>query len=116
MGDIRQQDIAWIEFPYSDMRESKFRPAVVVSNNSYNKNNPDVVVCAVTSKLDAKDYTILIDESNIITGKLPVKSKIRADKIMQIEKKLIAKSFAHLDDKTFDSLTEEIRKLIKRPK
>ncbi len=114
MDEIRQQDIVWVRFPYSDMKEWKFRPAVVISNNKYNKKSPDVVACAITSKLEEKDYTILIDESNITTGRLPVKSRIRADKIVHIEKQLIPKSFAQVNNKTFDMLTEEIKKLIKR--
>lgn len=115
MDEIKQQDIVWIIFPYSDMQETKFRPAVVVSNNNYNKNNPDIVACAVTSKLREREYSILLDKSNLASGNLPLKSRIRADKIMQIEKSLVAKSFAHLNDKTFDSLIREIKKLIKRP-
>ena len=114
MSEVRQQDIVWIRFPYSDMKEGKFRPAIVVSNEKYNKNRLDVIACAVTSKLDEKDYTILIDQSNMSSGKLPLKSRIRADKIMQIEKKLVEKPFARLDDKTFDLLADEIKKLISR--
>ncbi len=115
-GMAKQQDIIWVRFPYSDFEEAKFRPAVVVSNNDYNKENPDVAACAITSNLDEKDYSILIDESNIAEGKLPLKSKIRADKIMQIEKTIISKAFARLDDKTFDLTIVEIMKLVKRGK
>lgn len=114
MSEFGQQDIVWIRFPYSDMKEGKFRPAVIVSSEKYNKNSLDVVACAVTSKLDNKDYTVLIDQSNISSGKLTLKSRIRADKIMQVEKKLIEKSFSRLNDETFDALTDEIKKLISR--
>ena len=116
MGEARQQDIVWVRFPYSDMKESKFRPAVVVSNDDYNKKNPDVVACAITSKLDGMDYSILMDESNISSGKMPLKSRIRADKIILIDKALVAKAFARLDNRTFDSLTYEISRLVKRKK
>lgn|SRR3989338_6699558 len=116
MSDAKQQDIIWVKFPYSNIGEAKFRPAVVVSNNDYNKNNMDVVACAITSKLDEREYSILIDGKNMQNGKLVLKSRIRADKIMQIEKSLIAKAFARLDDKTFDLLNAEIMKLLKRAK
>jgi len=116
MGETKQQDIVWVRFPYSDMKESKFRPAVVVSNDSYNKKNMDVVACAVTSKLDDREYSILLDESNISSGKMPLKSRIRADKIILIDKLLVAKTFARLDNRTFDLLTYEISRLVKRKK
>lgn len=111
-----QQDIVWVRFPYSDLSEGKFRPALVVSNDQYNKKGSDVVACAVTSKLDEKEYSILIDESDIANGKLPMKSRIRSDKIMQIEQSLIAGAFARLDDAAFDRITGEIMKLVKRGK
>lgn len=114
MSQIRQQDIVWVRFPYSDMREVKFRPAVVVSNNSYNRKHNDVIACAITSRLEEKEYGIPIDESKIASGKMPLKSMIRVDKIMQIEATLIARMFARLDNKSFDLLTERIMRLVKR--
>lgn len=111
---MNQQDLVWVRLPFSSLRESKVRPAVIVSNNEYNKKSQDVIVCAITSRLDGKG--ILIDSGNLSSGNLPVKSRIRADKIMQIEKNLIIKPFARLDNKTFDMLIDEIMKLLQRGK
>lgn len=111
---MNQQDIVWVRLPFSSLEESKVRPVVVVSNNEYNNKNQDVVVCAITSNLEKKDYTIIVDSSNLSMGKLPVKSKIRADKIMHIEKKLILNRFARLNNKTFDMLVKEIINLVQR--
>ena len=114
MKDAQQQDIVWVRFPYSDLKESKFRPALVVSCNDYNKNHLDVLVCAVTSNLGEKEHSVLIDKSNVSSGKMPVKSRIRADKIMHIENSLIAGVLAKIDNKTFDELVQEIVRLVKR--
>lgn len=111
---MNQQDLVWVKLPFTSLEESKTRPAVVVSNSDYNKKQDDVVVCAVTSKLDETPYSIFIEQKNLSTGRLPVKSKIRADKIMQVEKSLIIRSFGKLDDETFDVLIGEITNLIKR--
>lgn len=113
---MNQQDIIWVKLPFSSLEESKIRPAVVVSNNDYNKKSEDIIVCAITSKLDQKEYSVIIDSGNLSNGNLPIKSRIRADKILQIEKKLVIKSFAKLDDKTFDALVLEVTKLLKRNK
>ena len=114
MKEVQQQDIIWIRFPYSDLKESKLRPAVVVSCNRYNENYHDVVVCAVTSNLDEKEYSVFIDASNISSGKMPLKSRIRIDKIMHVEKTLIAGRLAKIDNKTFDVLVQGIMKMVKR--
>lgn len=113
---MNQQDVVWVRLPFSSLEKSKIRPAVVVSNNEYSKRSQDAIVCAITSKLEEKQYGIVIDNSNLSSGKLPIKSRIRADKILQIEKKLIIKSFAILNDKTFDELVNEIIRLVKRTK
>ncbi len=104
----------WVRLPFSSFDESKVRPAVVVSNSEYNRRSEDVIVCAITSRLEERRYSILVDSTNLSEGKLPIKSRIRADKILQIEKNLILKMFAKLDDKTFDNLVEEIMELLRR--
>ena len=114
MPELMQQDIVWVRFPFSSMEDAKFRPAVVVSNNTYNRKNSDVIVCAITSNLEPKDYSIVIDNSNLDSGKLPIKSKIRADKISLMEKKIIDKPFAKLNIKTFEMLSKEIFRLVKK--
>jgi len=48
---INQRDIILIPFPFSDLSESKIRPALVVSNNIYNSQSLDIVVTAITSNL-----------------------------------------------------------------
>lgn len=111
---MSQQDVIWVGLPFSSFKESKVRPAVIVSNDKYNKKSVDVVVCAITSNLEKMPYSLIIDNNNLSAGKMPMKSKIRADKIMQIERNLVINSFARLDNKTFDSLIEEINKLVKR--
>lgn len=111
---MNQKDIVWARLPFSSLEESKVRPAVVVSNNEYNKKNLDIIICAITSNLEKRAHAIPIDNSNISTGKLPVKSKIRADKIMQIEKKLLLNTFARLNNDTFDVLVKEINILLQR--
>jgi len=112
---MNQQDIVWVSVPFSDFIENKMRPALVISNNEYNRKNQDVIICAITSK-PRENYGIQIDSNNLSSGNLPVKSHIRADKIMQVEKTLIAGSFAKLNDKSFDKLIGEVVKLVERKK
>lgn len=113
---MKQQDLVWVKLPFSDFGESKIRPAVVVSNNSYNEQGRDVVVCVVTSKLEPRHYSIAISQENLLEGRLPLKSLIRADKILQVEKSLIEASFATVNNETFDALANEVVKLLKRGK
>lgn len=111
---MNQQDLIWVKLPFSDLRQSKVRPALVVSNNGYNKANPDIVVCAVTSKLKEGRYSILIENKDLSSGNLPIKSMVRADKILQIEKEIVIRPFAKLENKMFDNVFDKVVDLVKR--
>ena len=111
---MNQLDIIWVSLPFTDCKEAKVRPAVVVSNDEYNKSHSDIIVCAITTNLQTKEYSVIIDNENISSGNLPLKSRIRADKILQINKSLSKGTFASINQSTFKALTKEILKLISR--
>ena len=112
MPGIKQGEIVWIRFPYSDMKEVKFRPALILSNDSYNKKYNDVLICAITSNLQKREYGVVIDKSNMMRGTIPIKSVIRADKILSVEKDMVNKSFAEIDSRTFSAVVKKIMNLI----
>lgn len=111
---MNQQELVWVRLPFSNLERGKVRPAVVVSNDKYNRANQDVIVCAITSKAEKRPYGVLIDNENLSTGKLPIKSLVRADKIMPVEKALIIRQFAKLDNRTFDTVIKEISRIVQR--
>lgn len=114
--NLEQQAIVWVDVPYSNLGESKIRPAVVISNNDYNSKSSDVIICAITSNLQKTPYSILISQKDLSYGSLPIQSKIKADKIMQIEKNKISGTFAYLNNETFDLVIKEIINLISKRK
>lgn len=109
---MKQQELIWIGFPYSDFSEQKVRPALIVSNNNYNSKHEDLVICAVTTTQKQTDYSVNINQKNLSSGKLPIQSRIKADKIMQVSKKLALKAFGKLGDKKFSEVTNQVKKLI----
>src|SRR3972149_3233722 len=89
-----QRDIVLIPIPFTDLSSNKNRPVIIISNDNYNKSNPDIVVVALTSNLVFENkYSIEIDNHNLEGGKLPQKSRIRCDKIYTLSKNIVAKRF-----------------------
>jgi mRNA interferase MazF len=43
-------DVVLVSFPFTSQTKSKKRPAVIVSNRTYNAAKPDVVVMPITSR------------------------------------------------------------------
>ncbi|MBP7433866.1 type II toxin-antitoxin system PemK/MazF family toxin [bacterium] len=78
-------DVVIILFPFSDLTNSKKRPALVLSALS----GDDIIVCQITSKSVKDDYSIEIDNSDFKTGKLNQCSNIRPNKIFTADKKIV---------------------------
>lgn len=44
-------DVVLIGFPFTDLQATKKRPAVILSNETYNENRPDVILMVITSRI-----------------------------------------------------------------
>lgn len=52
MTTYKRGDIVLVPFPFSNQTATKKRPAVVVSSSLYNEKTNDIVIIAVTSKVE----------------------------------------------------------------
>jgi len=50
---LRRGDVILVPLDFTDRSGTKWRPAVVVSNDDYNARTPDVMVASITSNLTA---------------------------------------------------------------
>ncbi len=113
---MQQGDLVWVKVPFSNFEEEKIRPALIVSNDAYNASSFDVVICAITSNLEQMPYSLMISQKNLAQGELPLTSKIRVDKLFQLEKTKVLKPFAKLNNETFELVVNQIAKLVSRKK
>jgi mRNA-degrading endonuclease toxin of MazEF toxin-antitoxin module len=47
---VTQRDVVLLRFPFSNLRGSKLRPALVISNDSYNSKSEDFIAVVIRSK------------------------------------------------------------------
>lgn len=106
-----QKEIILFPCPYSDFSATKIRPAIILSNNYYNKTKEDIVVAPITTK-QKNEYSIKINHEDIMSGQIAKESYIRIDKIMPISKKLIISQIAIANDKTLNKSIKEINLLL----
>ena len=66
---LSQRDIILIPFPFSDLAGIKVRPALVISNDGYNKNSLDAVVVALTSNISPSPYKVLVTHQDLDRGR-----------------------------------------------
>jgi mRNA interferase MazF len=114
MSTYKQRDIALVPFPFSDLSASKVRPVLILSNDEYNQQSADVLVCGLTTNLTPSPYSIVIDTTDVERpGTLRHTSKIKADTIASLEQSLLIKQIARVRPAVFKQVTAEIERLIK---
>ena len=79
-SDIEQGDIVLVDFSYSDLKRSKLRPALVMSNSMYNSTSPDVVALRITSK-QKRRWAVKITNNDVENGFLEIESYVKIDSL-----------------------------------
>lgn len=105
-----QGDIVLIPVPFTDLSSEKRRPVVVVSGDHYNRTSPDIIVVAMTSNLEAAEYSFTLTTPDLSSGALKRPSKVRVDKIYTLSQGIVVKRFG----KVKPSVLEQIRYLLNR--
>ncbi|MEO6167678.1 MAG: type II toxin-antitoxin system PemK/MazF family toxin [Chitinophagales bacterium] len=78
-------DIVVLPFPFSDLSDSKRRPAFVVRDLSGN----DIILCQITSRERDTRLSISLKQSDFESGSLPHDSFIKPYRIFTADKKII---------------------------
>jgi mRNA interferase MazF len=107
----QQGDIVSVPFPFTDLSQSKLRPAIIISNNSINTTG-DVIIVMITSQSKLDGINILIDESQV-TNPLPFNSYVRCHRIVTIENHLIVKKVSEANSQLINKVIEAIKELLK---
>ena len=103
---MKKGTVILISFPFTDLRGSKVRPAIVL-----NKSELDVTVCFVTSELKWKtEYDFLVFPSE--TNGLKMKSLIRSSKIVSINSKLVIGVLGELSESEIEELNICLKNLL----
>ncbi len=110
---ISQRDIVLLSFPFSDLKTSKVRPVLVLSNDECNKKFEDFVVVPLTTNLRSRDYSVLITERNLEKGRLIVDSNIKVDRIFSVSKKLVRANIGKINMETHNKVRRMLSEIIK---
>jgi mRNA interferase MazF len=105
MGKFVKGDVVTIPFPFSDLSGSKHRPAFVVCDLP----GEDIILCQITSRAKSYPYAIPLQNSDFLTGSLPVDSFIRPNKIFTADENIVVSLAGHVIE---NKLTEVLKKII----
>ena len=107
-----QGEIVIVPFPFSDLSSIKNRPVLILSKDIDNSNSEDIITCGITSNLKDAKYSVLIDNGDLDGGEIPIKSRIKVDKLFTVKKDIIKKKIAKINKIAFDKVKEEFCNLV----
>lgn len=107
-----QKEIVLISYPFSNLERKKIRPALIISNNSFNNKSNDCLLAPLTSVIKNEPHSVLIEQKDLSFGKLIKPSRIRLDKLFVVEKNKIIFKIGVLSKQAFNKVKEGFFSLI----
>ena len=110
--NVNQKEIVLVSYPFSNFKQRKVRPALVISNDELNKKFKDCILLPITSVIKEEKYSVVINQEDLANGNLIRISRIKVDKPFCAEKNLILKKIGVLIEKSFEKVKQEFYKII----
>ena len=85
MARFVKGDIVVVPFPFSNLTQSKRRPALVIANLHGN----DIILCQITSQNVSDTYSISLTDNDLQAGSLKKASNIRPNRIFTADNRII---------------------------
>jgi len=102
-------DVVVIPFPFSDLSESKRRPACVITA----LEGDDLILCQITSRNLVDKYSIIIQDSDFLIGSLKLISNARPNRLFTADKALILYRIGRLSDTKITEITDKIVEIVR---
>ncbi|MEE4285447.1 MAG: type II toxin-antitoxin system PemK/MazF family toxin [Mariniphaga sp.] len=98
-------EVVVVPFPFSDLSESKRRPALVLADLA----GDDIILCQITSKT-VKDFnSVILKSEDFTSGNLNKTSNIRPNRIFTADKHIVIRRIGRIH---FFKINEVINKIV----
>lgn len=101
--------VVLIPFPFSDLSQSKLRPAVVLAD----AGRGDWILCQITSNAYGDDHAITLRNTDFESGSLRVTSYARPGKLFTANLDLIVRQVGTLNKDRLSQVIESIITLLR---
>jgi mRNA interferase MazF len=109
MAKFVKGDVVVVPFPFSNLSQSKRRPAIVITALEGN----DAILCQITSK-DIKDaYAISLDDTDFASGGLRQPSNIRPNRLFTADNHIILYRAGSIKKEKLLQVVEKVVDIIK---
>ena len=109
MAKFVRGDIVVVVFPFSDLTETKKRPALIVAEASPS----DFILCQITSQATKDGGAISLKNLDFHSGSLKRDSYIRSNRLFTASDKIILYKAGHLKPAKLNTVVNGIIQIIK---
>jgi len=109
MGRFVKGDVVVTPFPFSDLKSSVKRPALIVAN----LKGEDIILCQITSKEHPDPYQILLDSKDFSGGGLKINSFIKPSILFTLRDSIILYKKGKINKNKIKEVEDKICKIIK---
>ena len=111
MERLVRGDVVVLPFPFSDLSQSKKRPAFVVAP----LQGDDVILCQITTVAHSDLYSALLEEKDFVTGSLKQPSYIRPTRLFTSDIRIIIKRVGSVHQNKIEEVIKKIIMIITGP-
>lgn len=108
-------DVVLVPFPFTNLSAVKERPALVISNSTFNRIQEDIILLAITSnpRMDKSEkHVYSLKENECKLGGLFLPSFVKTTKIITIDQRLIRKRIGRFPNQTTQIVISKIKRII----
>lgn len=109
---FEQGEIVLVPVPFTNLRASKKRPVLVLSNTSYNSKSRDFLCCGITSNKNNVRHSVLIENKDLLSGSLPKPSRVKFNTVFTLEKSIVIGSFGNVRADIMERVKKELFALL----
>lgn len=102
-------DVVVLNFPFSNLADSKKRPALVVAS----LHGTDRIVCQITTNAIIDDYSITLDSRDFVHGSLSRPSVIRPNKIFTADESILLYRAGKLKESKIREVEDRLVRMLK---
>lgn len=106
-----QGDIVVVDFPFTDVSQTKKRPALVLSNRTINQTG-DYLLVMITSQVKYDGFSLPITSVDYVHDPLPLTSYVRFYKVFLLNESLILHRYSAVTASFRQTVADALAKLI----
>ena len=113
---LNKGDIVLVQFPFTDLSQTKLRPALILYSNS---ENNETTLCFISSlnvdNLTSEEFAIKDSDKEFSETGLRISSKVRVTRIATLNNSLILRRLGKLGNEYMKMLNKTLKQAFQLP-